>query len=129
MIYLVFFQLPPLQMFVGSLLPEALREPFWFNAILYTVPIIASIAFYGKEAMAIFSYFKSKTMLKIFLVILGFGLVLLENFVVTSIPGMVETTQNQDVMEQAGKSVPLLYSVLCLEFWVPLWRRWCFVTH
>ncbi|WP_329904243.1 type II CAAX endopeptidase family protein [Porphyromonas pogonae] len=113
-VYIILLGSQTSQMFILSLLPIQLAQGFIANVIIYTLPIVLAVVFYGKEVFYNFSYFKEKPAKKIGFLFLAFALAILGNALTSLLQGDNDLSFNQQGFNQVSNEVPIIFPLLLL---------------
>ena len=121
-VYALFLLIPASQKFFVGLIKGLTPNAFMVNALIYLLPVLVVLFFYGKEVLAEFSYFKSKFLQKVGQVFGLFLSIQVLNYLMNLLLAFLgpTNTANQEAVSQAAGQAPLYQTTLLFVILGPL---------
>ncbi|MFC5939657.1 CPBP family intramembrane glutamic endopeptidase [Corynebacterium choanae] len=113
--------LPGTETFLTTTLPAPFNNLFWASVIMYALPAILGIAFYGRAVIASFrSTFSSRPWLKIIAIIVSPVVIIVLNNIASQLTGPVTEAENEQKLQTAIQQAPLWATVALFVIIGPL---------
>jgi len=123
LIYLVLAVIKPTQtlfiVLIANIFPGLFHSDIMISVVMYAIPIILTIIFYGKYVLQSFSYFKDGTLKKILYMIGSFFVIMIANYGINLLT-TIGNTENQAGVEQVASSTPMIWTALLFGILIPL---------